>query len=87
MTAVVIQPPEALAAPVAIQQVVTLSEDIKEARPSGQMEDFEEDKFGVVFKAYGKTAEDKANKVNETKLLKLLAEEVARMGFFAIPTT
>ena len=45
-----------------------------------------EDELGAVFKAYSKTAEDKADEVNETKLPKLLAEKVIRMGLFAIPT-
>ena len=58
-------------APVAVQQVVTLSEDIKEARPGSQMEDFEEDKFGAIFEARGKTAEDEADEVDETKLPEL----------------
>ena len=73
-------------APVAVQQVVTLSEDIEEAWPGSQMEDFEEDKFGAVFKARGETAEDEADEVDETKLLELSAEEVVRMGLPAVPT-
>ena len=73
-------------APVAVQQVVTLSEDIEEARPGSQMEDFKEDKFGTIFKAHGETTEDKADKVDETKLLELSAEEVAKMGLFAVFT-
>ena len=50
-------------------------------------EDIKEDKFGAVFKARGITAKDKADKVGETKLPKLSAEEVARMGLPAVPTT
>ena len=87
MAAEVVQPPEALVAPVAVQQVVTLSKDIEEARPGSQMEDFKEDKFGAVFKAYGETTEDKADEVNETELPKLSAKEVIRMGLFAVPAS
>ena len=86
MAAEVVQPPEALVAPVAMQQVVTLSEDIEEARPSSQIEDFKEDKFGAVFKAHNKTAKDKADKVDTTKLTELLAKEVARIGLPTVPT-
>ncbi len=71
---------------VTVQQVVTLSEDIEEARPGSQIEDFKEDKFGTIFKAHNKTTKDKADKVDKTKLLELLAEEVARMGLPVIPT-
>ena len=39
------------------------------------MEDIE-DELGAVFEARGETTEDKADKVDETKLLELLAEEV-----------
>ncbi len=73
-------------APVAVQQVVTLSEDIEEAQPGSQMEDFKEDKFGAIFKAHGKTTKDEADEVDETKLLELSAEEVAKMGLFAVFT-
>jgi hypothetical protein len=45
-----------------------------------------EDELGAVFKAYGETTKDKADKVDKTKLLKLLAEEVIRIGLPAIPT-
>ena len=48
------------------------------------MEDIK-DKLGAVFKAYSKTAKDKADKVDKTELPKLLAEEVIRMGLSAIP--
>jgi len=44
------------------------------------------DKLGVVFEAYSKTAKDKADKVDKTKLLELLAKEVIRIGLPAIPT-
>ena len=77
LAAIVVQPLEALAAPVAV-----LSKDIK-AWPSNQMEDIK-DELEAVFKAHGKTAEDEADKVNKTKLLELSAKEVARMGLFAI---
>jgi hypothetical protein len=49
------------------------------------MEDIK-DELGAVFKAYGKTAKDKVDKVDETKLLELLAKEVIRMGLPAVPT-
>ena len=49
------------------------------------MEDIE-DEVGAIFKAYSKTAKDKADKVNKTKLPELLAEEVIRMGLSAVPT-
>ena len=62
-----------------------LIKDIEEAWPSSQIKDIE-DELGAVFKARGKTAEDKADKVDKTKLLKLLAKEVIRMGLSAIPT-
>ena len=64
-----------------------LSEDIAEARPSSQMEDIKEEELGAVFKARGETAEDKADEVDETELPELSAEEVARMGLPAVPTT
>jgi len=51
------------------------------------MEDIKEEELEAVFKARGETAEDKANKVDKTKLPELLAKEVARMGLPAIPTT
>jgi hypothetical protein len=44
------------------------------------------DKLGAVFEAHGKTAKDKADKVNKTKLPKLSAEEVIKIGLFTIPT-
>ena len=68
-------------APVLVQPVVALSEDIQEeARPSTQVKDIE-DEVGAIFKAYGEAAEDKA------KLPELLAKEVARMGLPTVPTT
>ena len=44
------------------------------------------DKLGAVFKAYGETAKDKADKVDKTKLLELLAKEVIRIGLPTVPT-
>ena len=74
-------------APVLIQQVAALSKDIQEeARLSTQVEDIE-DKVKAIFKALSKTAEDKTDKVNKTKLPELSAEEVARMDLPTIPTT
>ena len=66
--------------------MVTLSKDIKEVQLGSQIEDFKEDKFRAIFKACGKTAKDKANKVDKTKLLKLLAKEVIKIGLSAILT-
>ena len=62
-----------------------LTEDIKEASLSSQMEDIE-DELGAVFKAYSKTAKDKADKVDKTKLLELLAKEVIKIGLPTVPT-
>ena len=59
---------------------------IEEAWPSSQIEDIK-DELGAVFKARGKTAEDEADEVDETKLLELLAEEVTRMGLPTVPTS
>ena len=53
---------------------MTLSKDIKE------------DKFRAIFKACSKIAKDKVDKVNKTKLLELLAEEVIRIGLSIVPT-
>ena len=64
---------------------MVLTEDIKEARPSSQMEDIE-DELGAVFKARGEAAEDKVDEVDKTKLLKLLAEAIIRIGLSAVPT-
>ena len=58
----------------------------KEARLSGQTEDIKEEELGAVFKARGKTTKDKVDKVDETKLLKLLAKEVIRIDLPAVPT-
>ena len=49
------------------------------------MEDIE-DKIGAIFKARGKTAEDKADEVNKTELPELSAEEVARLDLPTVPT-
>ena len=62
-----------------------LIKDIKDAWLSSQTKDIK-DELGAVFKACGKTAKDKADKVDKTKLPELLAEEVIRMGLFTIPT-
>ena len=59
-------------------------EDIKEAWPSSQIEDIE-DELGAVFEARGEAAEDEADEVDETELPKLSAEEVIRMGLPAVP--
>ena len=48
------------------------------------MEDIK-DKVRAIFKALRKTAEDKADKINKTKLPELSAEEVARINFSTIP--
>ena len=56
-----------------------------EAWLSSQTEDIE-DELGASFKACGETAKNKADKVDKTKLLKLLAEEVIRMGLPTVPT-
>ena len=58
---------------------------IKEAWPSSQIEDIE-DESGAVFEACGETAEDEADKVDETELPELSAEEVIKMGLLAVPT-
>ena len=73
-------------ASVAMQQAVVLIEDIKEAWPSSQREDIE-DELGAVFEARGETTEDKADEVDETELPELSAEEVTRMGLPAVPTS
>jgi len=44
------------------------------------------DKVGAIFKARGKTAKDKADKVDETKLPELLAKEVTKIDLPTIPT-
>ena len=50
------------------------------------MEDIK-DELGAVFKARGKTTKDKADKVDKTKLLELLAKEVIQIGLPAVPTS
>ena len=45
------------------------------------------DKVGAIFKAYNKTAKDKADKVDKAKLPELLAKEVIRIGLPAVPTS
>ena len=44
------------------------------------------DKVGAIFEAYSKTAEDKVDKVDKTKLLELLAKEVVRIDLPTVPT-
>jgi hypothetical protein len=44
------------------------------------------DKVGAIFKARGKTAEDKIDKVDKTELLELLAKEVIRIDLPTVPT-
>ncbi len=51
-----------------------LSEGIKDIK----------DKLGAIFKAYSETIKDKADKVNKTKLIELLAKEVIKIGLFTI---
>jgi len=83
---VVIQPLEALVALATTQQAVVLTEDIKEASLSSQMEDIE-DELGAVFKACGEAAKDKADEVDETELLELSAKAIIRIGLPAVPTS
>ena len=64
---------------------MALTEGIKEAWPSSQIEDIE-DELEAVFEARGETAEDEANKVDETELPEILAEEIIRIGLPAVPT-
>ena len=49
------------------------------------MEDIK-DEVEAIFKAYGKTAKDKADKVNKAELLELLAKEVVRIDLSTVPT-
>ena len=70
---------------VATQQAVIPIKDIKEAWLSSQIEDIK-DKLGAVFKARGETTKDEIDKVDETELPELLAEEVIRLGLPAVPT-
>ena len=67
-----------------MQEAVVPIEGIKEAWPSNQIEDIK-DESEAIFKARGKTTEDKADEVNKTKLLELLAEEIIRINLPAIP--
>ena len=62
-----------------------LTEDIKEALLSSQIEDIK-DELGAVFEARSEVAKDKADEVDETKLPELLAEEIIRMGLPTVPT-
>ena len=71
---------------VATQQAVVLIGDVKEAWPSSQIEDIE-DESGAVFEARGETAEDEADKVDDTELPELSAEELIRIGLPAVPTS
>ena len=63
-----------LTSPPCMQRAVVLIEDIKE------------DELGAVVKAHSETAKNKADEVDKTKLLELLAEKVIRMGLPAVPT-
>ena len=56
-----------------------LIKDIKDTWPSSQIEDIK-DEVGAVFEAYSKTTKDKADEVDKTELLELLAKEVIRIG-------
>ena len=51
------------------------------------IKDIREDELEAVFKARGKIAKDKADKVDKTKLPELLAKEVIRMGLPTVPTS
>ena len=64
---------------------VVATQQAVEAQLSSQIEDIK-DKLEASFKAYGKTTKDKADKVDKTKLLELLAKEVIRIGLPAVPT-
>jgi len=57
-----------------MQQVAVLIKDIRE------------DELEAVFKAYGETAKDKVDKVDETKLPELSAKEVIRISLPTVPT-
>ena len=64
-----------------------LSRDIQEeVWLTGQKEGIKKDELEAVFKARGKTAEDKVDEVDKTKLLELLAKEVIRIGLPTVPT-
>ena len=60
-----------------------LIKSIKEAWLSSQIKDIE-DELEAIFEARGETAKDKADKVNKTKLLELLAKEVIKIDLPAI---
>jgi len=45
-----------------------------------------EDKLGAVFEARGEAAEDKADKVDKTKLPELSAKAIIKIGLPAVPT-
>ena len=62
-----------------------LIKDIKDTWLSSQIKDIK-DKLGAVFKARSKTTKDKADKVDKTKLLELLAKEVIRIDLSAVST-
>ena len=49
-------------------------------------DNIKEDKLGAIFKACSETIKDKVDKVDKTKLLKLLAEVIIRIGLLAVPT-
>ena len=68
-----------------MQEAVVPIQGIKEARLSSQIEDIN-DELGAIFKACSETTKNKADKVDKTKLLELLVEEVIRMGLPAVPT-
>jgi hypothetical protein len=65
--------------------VVVLSKDIAEAWLSSQIENIK-DELRAVFKPRGEATKDKVDKVDKTKLLELLAEEVIRIGLPTVPT-
>jgi len=48
--------------------------------------DVKEDELGAVFKAHSKTAKNKVDKVDKTKLLELLVKEVIKIGLPVVPT-
>ena len=50
------------------------------------IKDIKQDKLGAIFNAYSKTVNNKADKVDKTKLLELSAKEVTRIGLLTIPT-
>ena len=68
-----------------MQEAVVLINSIKEAQLNSQIENIK-DKLGTIFKACGKTTKDKADKIDETKLPKLSAEEVIRINLPTIST-